>query len=109
MRRRVHLVSADSLLGAPLDYGRSKQPACHLHSAQFDPVIGTTKRSVVTCRRCQRLRPKGAPMENPTNRPVQSPPLTERLTLENVEEAFQYQPWDEGQLAAGKAVRNALV
>ena len=34
---------------------------------------------------------------------------TERLTLDNVDAAFQYQPWSADQQAAGEQVRNALV
>lgn len=33
----------------------------------------------------------------------------ERLTSENVEEAFKYQPWDQHQQDAGAEVRDALV
>lgn len=33
---------------------------------------------------------------------------TERLTLENVAEAFQYQPWDSSQQLVGDAVRQRL-
>lgn len=32
----------------------------------------------------------------------------ERITLENVAEAFTYQPWNEDQNAAGTMVRQAL-
>ena len=33
----------------------------------------------------------------------------ERLTAENVEAAFHYQPWDGPQQAAGEAVRQSLI
>lgn len=32
----------------------------------------------------------------------------ERLNLENVEDAFNYQPWDDEQVLAGHVVREAL-
>lgn len=32
----------------------------------------------------------------------------EELTLENIEAAMNYQPWDASQIAAGAAVREAL-
>ena len=35
--------------------------------------------------------------------------MVERLTLDNVDEAFKYQPWDAEQQKAGEAVRGALV
>jgi len=36
-------------------------------------------------------------------------PISERINLHNVEEAFQYQPWDPLQQDAGAQVRDALV
>ena len=33
----------------------------------------------------------------------------ERLTLDNVEAAFNYQPWDAEQILAGDVVREALI
>ena len=38
-----------------------------------------------------------------------SPPTSERLTLRNVDDAFQYHPWDGQQYDAGAQVRDALV
>lgn len=38
-----------------------------------------------------------------------APPRAERITLDNVEEAFTFQSWKEDQQDAGKAVREALV
>jgi hypothetical protein len=34
---------------------------------------------------------------------------TERVTAENVEEAFHYQAWDKEQIAAGNVIRAALI
>lgn len=37
-----------------------------------------------------------------------SAPLSERLTLQNIDAAMQYQPWDYSQREAGEQVREAL-
>lgn len=34
--------------------------------------------------------------------------MSEQLTLENIEAAMQYQPWESDQILAGDAVREAL-
>ena len=36
-------------------------------------------------------------------------PPTERITIDNVDDAFTYQSWDQEQQASGGAVRSALV
>ena len=36
-------------------------------------------------------------------------PTTQRLTLDTVDDAFRYQPWDEFQRDHGEQVRDALV
>lgn len=46
----------------------------------------------------------GGPSQPPPN-----PFLSERLTLQNVDDAFRYQPWMPDQHDAGEQVREALV
>jgi hypothetical protein len=36
-------------------------------------------------------------------------PTVERITLDNVDEAFTYQPWTSEQIEAGTEIRAALV
>lgn len=38
-----------------------------------------------------------------------APPLSERVTLNNVDDVFRYHQWDPGQQDAGNQVRDALI
>ena len=47
---------------------------------------------------------------NQTNQTTMpSSPPSERFTLDNIDDAFRYQPWDECQRDHGEQVRDALV
>ena len=47
-------------------------------------------------------------MHNESDSVASTRVLTERLTLDNVAEAFRFQPWDSSQQLVGDAVRQRL-